>query len=142
MDLSGNKPYAGATIQIWDCNYYDQQLWTFDANSWRIQYAPSPDYCVDVPGGKADKGVHLQLWPCNGLQNQKWGWDSKTRRIYLAQDNTKCLDLQGGSTQNGNKVWLWDCDGAVTWGMFRATWGHTQTFEELGNPFTNSSLFI
>jgi len=142
MDVSMNKAYAGAKIQIWDCNYYDQQLWTFDPGSWRIQYAPNPQYCMDVPGNKVSTGVYLQLWPCNGMNSQKWGWDSNAKRIFLAQDSRKCLDLPGSSTKNGDLVWLWDCDKAVSWGMFRASWGHKTTLGEMPAHFANSSVFV
>jgi len=104
-----DKQKNGNTVEIWECNGLENQLWYFTAGSYEIQYGGDSSKCLDAGSGK---GKPLMIWDCNHQAQQKWGYDPNENTVYLASsqaDASSCMDLAGGSVTHGTPVQLWDC---------------------------------
>lgn len=110
IDLPGGDTTNGNFVWIWDCNMASGQQWTFNADSWTINYSLDPSKCLDLPGGDASNGNRLWIWDCNGSPGQGWGFDYNGASIFSTVDSNKCLDLAGNNNNNGSPLWIWDCD--------------------------------
>merc|ERR1711871_1100053 len=111
MDLVGGGTQNGNLIQIWDCNGWQSQQWSF-SGSGPIKLLSDESKCVDIPGGDFSDGNYLWLWDCNGGPSQDFGYDDQAKTLYAAssvEDASACLDLPGGDKTNGNYLWLWSC---------------------------------
>jgi len=65
----------GAKVQMWDCNFEDQQQWTVDGNTIKS----SNGKCLEVDFWKQnDNGGLIQLWDCNGEAQQTWNINTVT----------------------------------------------------------------
>lgn len=101
------------TLQLWECNGQEGQLWYFDPGSYKIQWGGDRNKCIDA-GQSLTPGTQLYLWPCNGGKQQVWSYDSTAKTIYLAESETDaafCMDLAGGKVTYGTPVQLWNCNG-------------------------------
>lgn len=101
------------TLQLWECNGLENQLWNFDYGSYQITWGGNPNMCIDS-GKDLKPGTSLYLTNCDGLSPQRWGYDETTGAIYLtnsAADASLCMDLSGGKFDLGTAVELWNCNG-------------------------------
>jgi hypothetical protein len=100
----------GTRIQLWDCNGWANQSWSYDPVTHTIR-SLSNGRCLDADRGNLDRnGTRVQLWDCNGRTNQRWLYDRNSRTIYnLASGRCLDADLKGVGS-NGTRVHLWDCN--------------------------------
>merc|ERR1719199_647201 len=123
LDLSSGSTTNGNTLEIWECNSLENQLWFFTGGTYEIQYAGNSQKCLDAGSGMK-QGNQVMIWDCNKQPQQRWGYDPKGNTIYLdssasGQDASMCLDLSGGSTTLGTPVQVWGCSGdwMQQWGL-------------------------
>jgi Ricin-type beta-trefoil lectin domain len=97
----------GAVVQLWDCNYEDQQLW-YLTGDFAIHVAYN-GRCLDADVNHIfDNGDRVQLWECNGSPQQKWYvyGDYTIRSAYSGL----CLDADINHIwDNGDRIQLWEC---------------------------------
>jgi len=107
LDLPNGDTTNGNRLQVWNCNWHDNQKWRFFQN--QIKYLANTEKCVDaVLNGKMIVGP-LQIWDCNGQENQQFGYDANMNTIYMIAtpaSNKGCLGISGGEVQ------AWGCNGA------------------------------
>ena len=115
---SGPNPSTnGDNVQLWTCNGYTQQNWTFHPVAgnpgWYTITNGYAGLCLDAYNSTSGpnpstNGDNVQLWTCNGYAQQEWQ--------YTTDDNLKnydgglLLDATNGNTnpgQNGDNVQLW-----------------------------------
>ncbi|MGC5010216.1 RICIN domain-containing protein [Streptosporangium sp. DT93] len=101
----------GTKVQLWGCNGWDNQSWSYDVSSHTI-HSRENGRCLDADLGTVNaNGTKVQLWDCNGWTNQKWIYDAVSHTIY-SMHNGKCLDADLTTVNaNGTKVQLWNCNG-------------------------------
>ena len=100
LDVAGGDPTSGTPIQLWDCNGFDPQKWSYDG----VTIRGLAGKCVDVQWSNSASGAPIQLWDCNGTDAQKWTYDGSLFRGL----GGKCLDVRGGDPASGARLQLWD----------------------------------
>ncbi|WP_214415669.1 RICIN domain-containing protein [Sphaerisporangium fuscum] len=100
----------GTRIQLWACNGWANQAWTYDPVAHTIRSLVN-GRCLDADEGNLHRnGTRVQLWDCNGHANQQWVYDQRTRAISnLAAHRCLDADLKGVGS-NGARIHLWDCN--------------------------------
>jgi len=104
LDIEKGHGAGGDTVQIWECNGQESQLWYFDPGSWKIQWAGNRTKCIDA--GDQSPGTQLVLADCSGATGQtgqKWGFDGTTNAIFLAADDGGC-SLSENTDRPGNDI--------------------------------------
>jgi len=112
LDLPAGRTDNGNTLQIWECNGQESQLWFFDAGTYEIRYGGDETKCV-YAGSSKQAGTQLMIWECNQQSQQKWGYDSNKGTIFLfdsESDASLCMDLAGGKTEGGTAIQVWNCN--------------------------------
>jgi hypothetical protein len=106
----------GTTIQLWDCNSGDQQIWQLDTTEigqWTRVINAHSHRCLDAALQSINSnGTTIQLWDCNGGDQQLWRL-TNSHEIQNVHSG-RCLDAALQSiNNNGTKVQLWDCNGGT-----------------------------
>ncbi|GAB1694470.1 ricin-type beta-trefoil lectin domain protein [Krasilnikovia sp. M28-CT-15] len=109
VDLRHGPVHNGTKVQMWRCNDYDNELWTYYSD---LTIQSSYDgRCLEASRKTAFKnGGKVQVWTCNGRTNQQW---------YMYSDGTivnaysgLCLEAARKTAfKNGGKVQVWRCNG-------------------------------
>jgi hypothetical protein len=107
LDVAGNNPAAGTSVQIWDCNGQANQSW--HATSAGELRTFDDSMCLDAYNNQTTAGTMVDIWSCNGGANQKWRINSDGS-ITGAQSGL-CLDVTSAATANGSAIELWNCNG-------------------------------
>lgn len=114
IDNPGGTPTSpgsltdGNKIQLWNCNGYPSQNWTFRPNG-TITLTAAPGYCLDNTRSVNANGNPVQLYTCNGAVGQQWQVLSDGSVMNPATG--KCLDDPGNATDNGTKLDIYECSG-------------------------------
>ena len=104
MDVSGANSANGTSVQLWDCNGSNAQVWTqYSDNTLRAL-----GKCLDATGAGTADGTKLEIWDCNGGANQVW---QAYNGGYQNPVSGRCVDDPSSSTTNGTQLQLWDCNG-------------------------------
>ncbi|WP_344440540.1 RICIN domain-containing protein [Kitasatospora nipponensis] len=117
----------GDKVQVWPCNSYDQQGWTYvhvagwPDNVVTIHNDAAPGSCLDLDVSHSGPnydfgGNNVQMWQCNGWGNQMWEVNNNGLLINLVNTNrnapTPVLDAQnfGGTNPGvaGDQVLAWN----------------------------------
>ncbi len=122
-DVPGGNYYAGAKLQMWDCNGQSPQKW-YQMRDGTIRPAAASNLCIDLPrpDGKIITNTQLILWPCHGGPNQKWDPSYVTFKnapsVTFQSQLTRydlyfkvCIDDGGGRGYRGDRLIIWDCNG-------------------------------
>jgi hypothetical protein len=108
MDVGGNAATNGAVVDVWDCTFAADQLWTSTAAQELRVTIGGVTKCLDAYNNQVTNGTKIELWSCNGGQNQKWTLNSNGTIVGV--QSGKCLDVTGGgASPNGTAVELWTC---------------------------------
>ena len=71
--LDGDRnqiPANGATVQLWQCNGWNNQVWEWTGAVFHNAYGGQ---CLDGDRNQIPaNGARVQLWQCNGWDNQRW----------------------------------------------------------------------
>lgn len=112
-DLPGGDFSNGNKIWVWNCAGYDNQRFTFDADTFTLRPTTNFDKCIDVNANDFSNGVQPQIWDCAGTPQQMVGFDETYGTMYFAAtaDASKCVDLYGGGFDDGVPLVVWDCTG-------------------------------
>ena len=69
LPVVGRGPIRpGAAVQIWTCNGWENQRFTWERNG----QISSGGLCLDIENADRDDGGKLIVWPCSGSANQRW----------------------------------------------------------------------
>ncbi|MEZ0093624.1 RICIN domain-containing protein [Streptacidiphilus sp. EB129] len=111
----------GATVDQWDCNGSNTQLWYQNEVS---TYAGYPVYtlqnsnsfeCLEVYHSAQTNGSKVDQWSCNGTQTQEWIYISINGSDKYVNVNTgKLLEVYNSSTADGAAVDQWTDNGSAT----------------------------
>ncbi len=115
MDVKDWSKDNGATIQIWECHFGDNQIWVLESAGsgyYRIKSKHSGK-CLDVKGASKDDKARIQLYSCHGKENQQFKFEIQSDGTYQikARHSGKCIDVQGASTSNGATLQQYRCHG-------------------------------
>jgi len=114
LNLYGNL--IRNTINIWTCDSKnpDNQMWYFDAGTFKIRSVSDETKCLDA--GDMKQGTPLQIAACNINTQQFWGMDQNAGTIYLfgttQTSQTMCMDVKDAQYKDGTGVQVWPCDGS------------------------------
>jgi hypothetical protein len=118
MCLDANAPDItknGGKVQIWQCNSFIFQSWTFDGHAIRSGPPGWGGKCLDVPAPDQDKnGTKVQIWDCNNSIQQTWRIEGGA----IKSGRGKCLDVPApDQNKSGTAVQVWDCNNSIqqTW---------------------------
>ncbi|MEV6007046.1 ricin-type beta-trefoil lectin domain protein [Streptomyces sp. NPDC051976] len=106
VDDDADSSTNGAKVQLWDCDGYSAQVWTWSNGS-----ITHNGKCLDVTGAGKNNGTLVELWDCNGGPNQQWA--PQQDGSLKSADSGRCLDDPGQSTTNGTALEIWDCNGGT-----------------------------
>jgi hypothetical protein len=96
----------GAAVQIWTCNGWENQRFTWERNG----QISSGGLCLDIENADRNDGGKLIVWPCSGSVNQRW----RARGRDIVSDlNGKCMAVWEGRAQQGQRVVTWGCNGST-----------------------------
>ncbi|TKA02066.1 hypothetical protein FCI23_39165 [Actinacidiphila oryziradicis] len=106
IDVTNGSTTPGTQLQIWDCNGYNWQQWSFPSDG----TVRSMGMCLAVAGGSTANGAAIQLAKCNGSSAQKFTLNSSYDLVNA--NANKCVDVKDQQTANGTPLQLWSCEGA------------------------------
>lgn len=70
LDDRYNNPGGGAATDLWDCNPWPAQYWTYDNGQHQLTNANNN--CLDITDANTAWGAAVKLFPCKGVSNQHW----------------------------------------------------------------------
>ncbi|RZU53523.1 ricin-type beta-trefoil lectin protein [Krasilnikovia cinnamomea] len=110
VDLRHGPVHNGTKVQMWRCNDYDNELWTYYYDDYTIQ-SSYDGRCLEASRKTAFRnGGKVQVWTCNGRVNQKWTIYSDGTIVNWYSG--LCLDADRKTAfKNGGKVQVWNCNG-------------------------------
>jgi hypothetical protein len=95
-------------IQIYTCNGFPSQNWTFQPNG---TITIVPGHCLDVTGAGTANGTLIDLYSCNNGGAQQW--QILSDGAIMNPESGKCLDDPSGSTTNGTQLQIYTCNGTL-----------------------------
>jgi hypothetical protein len=112
MDDAANSSANGNKIQIWTCNGWANQNWTYYPDSYPggAGVLKHNGKCLDVIHGGRTNGTLLDLYTCNGTGSQQWYLTGSAGELVNPQSG-KCAEDPYGSTVNGRQLDIWTCNG-------------------------------
>jgi ricin-type beta-trefoil lectin protein/PAN domain-containing protein len=138
MDVPWGEFARGMRVQLWDCNYFGSQVFTYDDQSEQLSIGRT---CVEA-WGRGDANDAIGLWNCHGRPNQHWKMVQRGDYYQITTPNGLCLDARyGGKAQNGNPLQIAPCGGGANqlWALTEAQ----PTFEKgdvAGNTITEYDM--
>ncbi|HUM82607.1 MAG TPA: RICIN domain-containing protein [Lachnospiraceae bacterium] len=123
LDVSGNSPDNGASVQTYLPNGTTAQKWNFVKNTdgtFTILNSTTKK-AIDVPGGTVDFEKTLQMYSANGSNAQRFYFQEVTAvdrqwegnyTIYSQVNGTSVMDVYGGLVNSGANVQLWESNGS------------------------------
>jgi hypothetical protein len=101
----------GNKIQLWSCNGFESQTWSFQPNG-TITLTHAPGHCLDVTSSGTANGTLVDLYTCNNTGAQQWQVESNG--ALMNPESSKCLDDPSGDTTNGTQLIIYNCSGPPT----------------------------
>ena len=103
LDVINGGTGNGNGVQMWDCNGFRQQTWSFGHG---IGTFGNPDIqaVLDVDNRLTTDGTHLQIWNALWTDNQQWYFNNAA----LVFGNGRIMDAANYGTTNGTPLQLWD----------------------------------
>ncbi|MBB5886721.1 MULTISPECIES: ricin-type beta-trefoil lectin domain protein [unclassified Xanthomonas] len=103
VDVINGETGNGTPIQVWDCNGFRQQKWSFQPGS-RSLRGLGTNKVLDVTAVSRANGAPIQLYQSLNTANQAWYFTNAS----LIATGGKVLDVAAYGTANGAQLQLWD----------------------------------
>ncbi|WP_267123307.1 ricin-type beta-trefoil lectin domain protein [Xanthomonas sacchari] len=103
LDVRNGNTNDGASMQVWDCNGFRQQKWSFKRGSHSLR-GEGTDKVLDITGVSSANGAPLQLYQSLSTSNQGWYFTNAS----LIATGGKVLDVVALGSNNGARLQLWD----------------------------------
>lgn len=118
LDVAGGATGNAAAVQVWSCNGFRQQKWSFQRGS-RSLRGEGTDKVLDISGVSRASGAPIQLYQSLNTENQGWHFTSSS----LIATGGKVLDVVSAGSGNGARLQLWDNLGGANqrWSYIPAT---------------------
>lgn len=118
LDVAGGATDNASPVQVWSCNGFRQQKWSFQRGS-RSLRGEGTDKVLDISGVSRANGAPLQLYQSLNTENQGWRFTNAS----LIATGGKVLDVVAAGSGNGARMQLWDNLGGANqrWSYIPAT---------------------
>ncbi|MHB8629242.1 MAG: arabinofuranosidase catalytic domain-containing protein [Aggregatilineales bacterium] len=114
VDVQQPNTQPGANVDLWTCNGFAWQNWTFNDlhNGYFTVVSQNSGLCLDVTSASKSAGANVEQWTCNGQANQNWSWTANGSFHKMVNQNSgMCLDVVGQGTTDGTNIDQWTCNG-------------------------------
>ncbi|MEE7546325.1 hypothetical protein HF319_04120 [Xanthomonas sp. Kuri4-1] len=103
LDVREGATANAAPVQVWDCNGFRQQKWTFQRGS-RSLRSEGTDKVLDITGVSRANGAPIQLYQSLNTANQAWYFTDAS----VIASGGKVLDVVARGSGNSARLQLWD----------------------------------